>query len=436
MSKKKKKQLKLNQKIRHYFDGDGFDEGIERVATSTLSELFHFIAITPESYEREYLIRLLRRIWSEADTYNRSNIVDFFKADGIIYTSVKTKEQPTLRSEKIASILEELETTKEEEALLFNAFIDIRSKKINRYKIESKLEHIRYDKKRTQLEKMVEGKFNLDDALEFNALLNYKIFAEHFTKIVVLTTKPFPYSHLKESSSEQLVLELQNIKQKLTELKQQELDEFLGTLTPSHCYLSRDDILAALKKSPPQASITLPPLSNNTLLNILKNITSIDSLEQLKNDIVIYANSSVTPAYYHQELHFHIQITVDKRRLLHSIWHEEPLSYYEQIQNAQNDEIATFTHALNALISKCQKQSALLHLSQEELHHKIYGFLLPLLKDSLSISAKIERIVLFDFNHSIQKDLIKRQRQELLARTIRDFKNLFPLAREINRELI
>jgi ATP-dependent RNA helicase SUPV3L1/SUV3 len=436
MSKKKKKQLKLNQKIRHYFDGDGFDEGIERVATSTLSELFHFIAITPESYEREYLIRLIRRIWSEADTYNRSNIVDFFKADGTIYTSSKTKEQPTLRSEKIASILEEMQTTKEEAALLFNAFIDIRSKKINRYKMESKLEHIRYDKKRTQIEKQVEGRFNLDDALEFNAVLEYKIFDEQFKKIVVLCTKPFTYNYLKEVSEEELIQELQELKQQLTDLKQQELEKFLQGLSPSHCYLSKKNILDALKKTPPQAPITLPTLSNAVLLNILQNIAPIDSLEQLKEDVVMRANGSVTPPYYHEVLHFQLQISVSKKELLHSIWYEEPLSYYEQIERAQNEEITLFEHALESLILKCQKQSALLQLTQEELYRKIYSFLIPLLKSSLTISPKIERIVLFDFNHSIQKDLIKRQRQELLARTIRDFKNLFPLAREIKRELI
>ncbi|MEA2110715.1 MAG: helicase-related protein [Campylobacterota bacterium] len=436
MSKKKKKQLKLNQQIRHYFDGDGFDEGIQRVPSSTLSELFHFIAITPNVYERDYLIKMLRRMWSESDTYTRSNIVDFFKADGTVYTSVKIKEQPTLRSEKIAEILEEMDTSREEDALLFNAFIDIRSKKINRYKMESKLEHIRYDKKRTLIEKAVEGKFNLDDGLEFNTLLHYNIFNNNFEKIVILSTQPFPFSKLKNEDTQTLIAQLLKIKQELTELKQKSLDEFLKSLSSSHCYLSQSDILYALKKSPPEADILLPKLSDTTLESIFKKISSIDSVKQLKHDVVMSANSTVTLPFSSQYIHFHTQISKNRDKMLYAIWNEEELNYFEAIQKAEKAESASFFLALDALIQKCQKQANLLHLSQEELHHKIYAFLLPLLKETITISTKIERIVLFDFNHSIQKDLIKRQRQELLARTIRDFKNLFPLAREIKRRLI
>jgi len=270
MSSKKKKQLKLNQQIRYYFDGDGFDEGIERVPTSTLSELFHFAALSTESYEREHLIRRIRRIWSETDTHIRSNIVDFFKADGTIYASSNIKEQPTLRSEKIASILEEMQTTAEEEALLFNAFIGVRSKKINRYKMEAKLEHIRYDKKRTLIEKQLEGSFNLDDALEFHALLHYNIFDAQFEKIVVLTTQSFAFTYLKETSTEVLITQITEIKQRLTALKQHELDTFLATLTPTHTYLSTSDIIQALKSTPPHASVTLPELSDTLLLSLLQ----------------------------------------------------------------------------------------------------------------------------------------------------------------------
>ncbi len=436
MSSKKKKQLKLNQKIRHYFDGDGFDDGIERVPTSTLSELFHFIAVTPNTYEREYLVRLLRRIWSEADTYTRSNIVDFFKADGTVYTSVKIKEQPTMRSEKIALILQEMDTTHEEEALLFNAFIDIRSKKINLYKMESKLEHIRYDKKRSAIEKAVDGKFDLDDALEFNALLHYNIFDEAFEKISVIKTQPFSFIYLKDEESEKLIAELTRIKQELTRLKQKELEQFLKILSPSHSYLSKDDILNALKKSPPEANITLPSLSDKVVSSILKKALPIDSVKQFDSEVVITANSSVTLPFSEETLAFEVHLSIDKEEMLHAIWQEKEFSYYSAIESAQKDDINTFLLELESMVQKCKKQATLLHLSSEELHQKIYLFLTPYLKNSITISAKIEHIVLFDFNRSIQKDLIKRQRQELLARTIRDFKNLFPLARSLKRHLI
>ncbi len=436
MGSKKKKQLKLNQKIRHYFDGDGFDEGIERVPTSTLSELFHFIALPPDRYERDYLIRRIRRIWSEADTYIRSNIVDFFRADGTIYTATKIKEQPTLRSEKIASILEEMDTTAEEEALLFNAFIDVRSKKINRYKMEAKLEHIRYEKKRSLIEKHISGSFNLEDALEFHALLHYNIFDTAFEKIVVLTTQPFAFTYLKEEPADRLIATITETKQQLTLLKQQELDTFLATLSPKHTYLSASQIIHALKQTPPQASVTLPELSDTLLLSLLKELASITALKQYEHEIVLSANSSVMLPYSNHTLDFDVDLSLDKQALLYAIWHEKELECYHAVEIATKEVANTFFLELNAIVDKCRKQAEILQLSDETLHQKIYALLLPYLNNSLNISAKLERIIFFDFNRSIQKDLLKRQRQELLARSIRDFKNLFPLARSLKRQLI
>jgi ATP-dependent RNA helicase SUPV3L1/SUV3 len=54
---------------------------------------------------------------------------------------------------------------------------------------------------------------------------------------------------------------------------------------------------------------------------------------------------------------------------------------------------------------------------------------------SLQLTQKIHRKTARRFLHSIQGELIKKQRKELLARTIRDFKNLFPIARGMHRKL-
>ena len=84
MAKKKKKLTRLNASIRRYFDGDGFDEGIERVETATLSELVQTLGLIPESWERDMLIRTLRRLWSDADIETRAEITAFFTAEGLV----------------------------------------------------------------------------------------------------------------------------------------------------------------------------------------------------------------------------------------------------------------------------------------------------------------------------------------------------------------
>ena len=45
MGKKNKKNSKINQRIKQYFDDDPFDVGVERVSSETLSELFHTLGI-------------------------------------------------------------------------------------------------------------------------------------------------------------------------------------------------------------------------------------------------------------------------------------------------------------------------------------------------------------------------------------------------------
>jgi len=148
MGKKNKKRTKINQRIRKYFDDDPFDVGIQRVSTETLSELFHAIGIYDVEYKKEILIKTARMLWSETDSDLRQDILNFFQANGEIYTSDKPKEPNLDRSHKIEEILQELDATSQEGALLFESFIHMRSKKITIEKVESKLQHIRFDLKK------------------------------------------------------------------------------------------------------------------------------------------------------------------------------------------------------------------------------------------------------------------------------------------------
>jgi ATP-dependent RNA helicase SUPV3L1/SUV3 len=139
MAKRKKKLSKLNHAIRRFFDNDPFDEGIARVDESTLSTLAHSLGVLPDGWDHDNLVRTIRRLWSEGAVDTRQQIVAFFKEDGRIYPSPAKKEPMTERTDKIDSILEEMDISREEAHLLRNAFADVRTKKINRHKMEQKL---------------------------------------------------------------------------------------------------------------------------------------------------------------------------------------------------------------------------------------------------------------------------------------------------------
>jgi len=153
MSKKNKKNTKINQKIRKYFDDDPFDVGIQRVSSETLSELFSTMGIYDIEHKKEVLVKTVRMLWSEADSDFRQEILNFFTANGEIYLS-NTPKVPNLdREEKLDLILEELETSNDESILLHQFFADIRSKKITIEKVENKLRHIRFEIKKERLQK-------------------------------------------------------------------------------------------------------------------------------------------------------------------------------------------------------------------------------------------------------------------------------------------
>ena len=74
MGKKSKKNTKINQRIKKYFDDDPFDVGVERVSSETLSELFHTLGIYEIEHTKKVLLKTVRMLWSEADSGYRQDL--------------------------------------------------------------------------------------------------------------------------------------------------------------------------------------------------------------------------------------------------------------------------------------------------------------------------------------------------------------------------
>ena len=434
----KKKLTKINHAIRRYFDDAPFDEGIERVDEATLVELTHFLGIIPDEWDRQSLVRVYRRLWSEAEVHLRKEIVAFFKANGKIYHGTKSQEPALERTEKIAAILEEMsDVSKEEAVLLHNAFIEIRTKKITRAKMEAKLAHIRFDKKRKGLEKVLEGHFDIDDRFVFNHAFTYAVFGESFKKIQPVRTPVFSYTYLNETENDTIVDDIGKIKQERIALVQQQIDDFLGSLSDTHRYLTPERIVTALKSSPPGEQVDLPPLDDSLIAEILtETVEETLTVEQSEYDIILTVDASYSVPHHETPLHYAMHLAIDKNTLLSQIWQGEPLNLTDEMQAAKQQHENHFEQELEHLLDECRHSAKLLQIDDAALHGMIYEYLLPLLTDTLSITPKMVRKVSYAFHQNIQQALIKRQRQQLLARTIRDFKNLFPVAREMRRKLI
>ncbi len=435
MAKKKKKMIKLNQSIRHFFGDEGFDEGIERVPTETLVALAHTLGIFDGTTSKEVLVKSFRRLWSEGEAENRMVIVDFFTQNGKVYPNPKPREKPHEREEKIDELLEDFELTRDERVALHASFKDIRTRKITPEKIASKLEHIRYLQKRELLEKALEGKFDYDDRLEFYASIRYEIADEHFSKIHVLKTSPLDNKRLHEESIEVLVQEIEALKEEFTAQKQAQITSFLSTLNlDHHRYLARDEIIIALKSAPPSNKNTFFPLTMETFKRVLP--AHAIGIEFVGEELLIEYRQAIALPYHEEPLLHTTHLQLSHSDVSRLIWGEEDLVFDAQFDIQGKEVRETFLRELEELMEACRDHAKLLNLSEPLLYEMVYEILLPHLAETLHINTKMVRRVLFAFDRRIAGELLKKQRQELLARTVRDFKNLFPLARSLRRKLV
>ncbi|NOQ32322.1 MAG: helicase [Helicobacteraceae bacterium] len=440
MPKNKKKQHRLNHTIAHYFGGDGFDEGIERVEYSLLLELSFALGIVIDDDSKDHLIKLLRKEFSEADMDTRQVFASFFKANNKIYKKEKPQQDALEKTHKIEMYLEmmsEYNITLEESLLITNAFIEVRTKKITESKIVQRLLHIRFEKKRASVEKKLEGHFDYRDRFEFNASLNYSICDQNFSKIQPLKTEPFSYSYLQDSDENLLVEEIQKVKEELVVIKQDRLNSFLKDLSRSHKYLNSEVIVKILKSSTPSNNVTSPEIPTDILKEVLEKELGVSSLSVVDEHIVLNVIAYYSHASLSDQLEYELHISVLASELYSLIWASEELtSITDELRYSKRSYEGTFNEELANISETCKKRAELLEFSDTKIEEIIFDILAPRLHGTLEITPKISSKVSKSFTHYIQTLLMKKQRQQLLARTIRDFKNLFPLARELRRKLI
>ncbi|MDF1875255.1 helicase [Sulfurimonas sp. SAG-AH-194-I05] len=436
MSKKNKKQTKINQRIRKIFDDDPFDVGVERVSSETLSALFHTLGIYDVEFSKDVMLRAIRKLWSQEPSDFRADVLNFFIANGEVYESDKQKVIALERVDKIYEILETLDVSQEEEAELIEMFSGLRSKKITLDKMQAKLNHIRFEAKKHSLEKALDGFFDIDDSFEFNASLRYKIYQQHFHKILTLNTKPYTYAYLNEHESEEIISKVNEDKETAIHIKQKSIENFIANLDNPHVYLTDKEIETALRASPPKTQVSFPSLKVSILKSLLELHLDVIDVSLHDKELLVKIKESVLLPYSNVHVPYELELHIDLNGLLETVWNGEVLDFHSLVDEAKREHEEVFLQELDALVVACGNYAILLHFTPEELHQKVYEFLVELLPRALVISAKVARKTTRIFIYNIQEQLIKKQRQALLARTIRDFKNLFPMAREMRRKLI
>ncbi|HHH72324.1 MAG TPA: helicase, partial [Sulfuricurvum sp.] len=232
-----------------------------------------------------------------------------------------------------------------------------------------------------------------------------------------------------------LIDEIQKAKAALTAQKQTELNTFLATLDKTHPYLAPDQIVQTLKSAPPDANIVQPQLADGLLRTILESSTRLSGMMQTGEEVVIGIRDRFVPKGFSRPVEHEAHLSLESEPLLTSIWKGEPVNITRALESTLHNERESFEQQLASLADECAELARLLNPTREAILQWLEDELSEHLGQHLTISSKLWRKTLFHWERYIHDALARRQRQELLARTIRDFKNLFPLARELRRRL-
>ena len=435
MAKKKRKHfIKLNNKIKEIFGGRAFDEAVEDIETDTLMELCITTDTKPHSSDRDDLMRCIRRVWSEGDYTIRKAIVDYLLQK---YGFKKEKKNSISKNDKVDTILSmisDLDCSRDEEEKILQYFIDIPLSKITLNKIKNRLLYIRLLEQRERVMKIAQANLDEIDRLEFIHSFEFKLSNHSFIKYINIKTEPLNIDTLSKMSDEDILKTIEKLKQNAVEKKSKEIEEFISSIH-KHKYLSEDEIEKLIRKAPPEFDIRHLPIDIEIIEKILKVIDSNIYLNESEEHFIIEKDSIYT--LYGIDINYRLKLSYGKRYLYSVIWDAKDIPIAEDFDSINRELIEHFEVTLKSLRERMLEQAKGLEIEDEVIDRYILMFLEPQLiaSKNLKIKEKTKRRVLYHFSEYLKPLKEKKLREELLAKTIRDFKLLYPIARKLKRKI-
>ena len=433
MAKKKKKQtIKINNKVKELMGGEPFDEGIKYLSEDILVELTMLLDLKVAMLTKKEMVRALRQTWSEGNTQLRLHIVNYL--DQMNLKKEQHNEQDKVSY--IVSLLQEYEHDKEEEQQILSSFVDTKLSKISGKKIANKLNYIRQQKRMKIWEERLDVSFNSLWEMEFYCSYEFAMNEETFFKSLLTTTSSIENNLLLHEDDEFIQKELEAFKTSAIAKKEEEIEAFLEIVNGEHKYLSQSEVTKLIRSMPPEDSlyeIDIP-------LSIVKEIITIINPEyrvtMQGNNIVVAIDKSYS--LYGKELPYTAVVSYARGFLYQHIWREKQLPIVADLTLVKQDMKQHFEQSIQDIEDELFELAEGLEIEDEVMQKYILQFIEPQVTSSknLKIREKVKRRIVYHFMEYIRPLKEKKRKEELLAKTIRDFKNLFPLARLLNREII
>ena len=439
MAKKKKKLIKYNQTIRKIFGGEGFDEGIVRVPLDNLIELAMILGLKEINLTQKDLVRAFRRIWSGGGADERALITDYLLSLDTTFKTDETISGRKEREEKIDAILSQIAHTPEEAVSIHDLFDEVKLKKITAKRVEKTLLKLRNAKKRSRIEEVCEGAFDEEGRFCFYHRFLFDIFGESFHKILQLCCPATTENNLKESDETTLIEAIERCKKEVIEGQREAIERFLKKAQAPNRYLDESQKLDAIKRVPESCDFVTVPIPEETLMRILRDKFVVETVEFTETSIRLFRTyEKMLFSDRRWVVHHRLVLELEKRWIYQAIWSDEDLPIDEDFENKKQHIEGTFQAELTALIEALKEESEGLGVTQEQIVETIAPLIVEAIErlGILEVPYKTLRAIDRHFAKRIESLKLKKQREELLARTIRDFKNLFPLARALKRKLV
>ena len=433
MAKKKRKHfIKLNNKIKALFKNKPFDEAVLAFDDDTLYGLVMLLGEDIGSLKRDDIIKYIRRVWSEGDYNIRKQIVDFIQEQ---YTFKKSEKKDKV--DFILSFLEDIDTTPQEDEAILLEFADKKTAKINKDKVLNKLTYLRMSKTLSLYSKELDISFIGNNSIEFTYPHKIEIDDKEFNiNIVHIEQLDISLHNLVKKEKNEALDILQQTKEQAIKKKKQEIEEFLKEISKLTYISSKQliDIFTALKE--PLENLYHCPIPFNIVKKVIKKL---DSSLNISNNILNYILSKdFIYTLYGVNLEYSIYLDYEKKSLYSLIWTNKIDTIVEDINEINSNTIKHFENYIDDLTQKLKESAKPLEFNDSKYQEYILRFIEPIVESTktLKLKNKIAKRVLYHFSEDIKPQKERHKREELLAKTIRDFKQLYPLARSLNREII
>ncbi len=440
--KKQKNRIKLNNRIREIFDGMPFDEGVATLPDSVLMELALVAGLEPDALDRPTLIRALRRLWSDGEYAPRKNIVTYLgarhgQALARSREAEAARQQDTVTT--ILSLLEPLGATPEEEQAILDHFVAVRPGKITAQKVQNTLHYLRLNARLRRIEEALEVEITPQGEMLFYHPFRFVLPEYDFTKTLMVQSEGLAMERRMAETADDaaIIAPLRLLREERIAARQEAIDRFVaGLFVLPHPWLSAEQIEAHLRRLPVEGDLLHNPIDFMVCEAIVHRVGSDYRLLSLGDHYRIEKEKTI--GIEGITIPYRVSITYDKALFHAMIWQGRPLPFAEEFSEVEEKVLADFHQDLDRLHDEAKALASGLDVDDDVVWQHILPFLEPQLIASgdLAIKPKTHRRILYHFGEHLRPLREKKKREELLANTIRDFKQLFPLARERKRRIV